>query len=519
MQTMPGMTQQQRSAAGDSWRQFHDRLFGNRQQQSYGQPTSQPSQPRSSQPSVMGWPTQQQPAKPTGGAPDMSAYRPPAMAQPPSGRPSTGGWGRQPAAPGYGGGWGPDGIRTHDFRDRDGDGVDDRDQTGPGAPRSPRNPGAAQPIQPPPQGTPYDPAKAFRDAGMPGLRRDLMVGQVVTQAKDGSWWGDPLQAAAYDRWLASQNPQGGMPSVRPIPQQPAMGQPGDIVEQDWGTPTNIRGPGVSPASPQEQSARQQNMPQWVPRRAASAPPRASVRQPASPARAQPIPPPPQGTPYGQGPTGFPTPVQDMFTFGGFAPAPPPPRPDAPPPVEAAWYPMQGVQGHRRLVEPARIPENYDFDEQLRIQRRLENPRLLDANQRRVNWQGEREITRQEREITQRLRDQVFAGPRAEREAAIAAQEAEYQRRMDQRYGTPSFTQQAIGWDGSVMSPQQNMAQRDAFIQRLNDARTPVAAAAGVYNQGMAPTPPPLNRDFASMWSQAGNMVANGWTNPLIGLFG
>lgn len=83
----------------------------------------------------------------------------------------------------------------------------------------------------------------------------------------------------------------------------------------------------------------------------------------------------------------------------------------------------------------------------------------------------------------------------------------------------SFTAQSFGPMGGVATPQQNMAQRDAFIAQLNNQRTPVAAAAGVYNTANAPVPPPISRDFRSMWGQAGNMVNSGWSNPLAGLFG
>jgi hypothetical protein len=82
-----------------------------------------------------------------------------------------------------------------------------------------------------------------------------------------------------------------------------------------------------------------------------------------------------------------------------------------------------------------------------------------------------------------------------------------------------FQQSSSNAFGQVASPQQNMAQRDAFIARLNAERAPLAATAGVYQTGVAPVAPPLNRDFGSLWGQAGNMVANGWTNPLAGLFG
>jgi hypothetical protein len=65
--------------------------------------------------------------------------------------------GQPPSQPQYG--TPPDrrnGARTLDWRDADRDGVDDRDQDGPGMPAYGR-PGKAQPIAPPSQGTPYQP--------------------------------------------------------------------------------------------------------------------------------------------------------------------------------------------------------------------------------------------------------------------------------------------------------------------------------------------------------------------------
>jgi hypothetical protein len=60
-----------------------------------------------------------------------------------------------------------------------------------------------------------------------------------------------------------------------------------------------------------------------------------------------------------------------------------------------------------------------------------------------------------------------------------------------------------------MDPSQAFDQRAAFVQSINDARTPFAEAAGNGYRG-----PPPQRDFGQMWSQAGDMVAGGWQNPL-----
>jgi hypothetical protein len=74
---------------------------------------------------------------------------------------------------------------------------------------------------------------------------------------------------------------------------------------------------------------------------------------------------------------------------------------------------------------------------------------------------------------------------------------------------PPFMQAFQGVDGS-MSDQMNVGQRDAFIQRLNDmTRDAMTSQAGG----------PIQYNFPQLWQQSGDMVQNGWTNPLAGLFG
>lgn len=439
MQLLPNATPEQRSAAADSWRSFQQRLF---QKPNTAPKNSSPvvGQAPNGSP-VMGayGSAPKQPAAPK--APDMAAYAP-GRASPMQ---QSYGTPYQPA-PGYGGGYGSGGIRTMEFRDRDGDGVDDRDQSGPGIPYGVQQPAAQQPVPFP----------------------EMYYGSPMPQAPQGPRW------------------KGDMPTI-----------------EGRGLPPQFQ-------SPQ-----------------------------------QPV---PAGPDFGQ-----------MFNFQGFTPAPPPPRPE-PPPLQAQYYGPDG--GEPRMVTP-----DFDFDEGRRIQSRLEGtdvykrlqqrnsfdpfgqqvPYGIDDftartqgylgdspqaamkrqvyNQRAASQDQERlaarraSIEEQERARTQQMRERAFAGPAAERDQVVAAQEAEYQQRLQQRYGAPGFTQQSFGWDGGSMSPQQNMAQRDAFIARLNAERAPLAATAGVYPTGMAPQAPPLNRNFSQMWSQAGDMVMNGWTNPLAGLFG
>jgi hypothetical protein len=72
-----------------------------------------------------------------------------------------------------------------------------------------------------------------------------------------------------------------------------------------------------------------------------------------------------------------------------------------------------------------------------------------------------------------------------------------------------FAAATYGPTGEQMDPSQAFAQRAAFVQSINDARAPFAEAVGNGYSG-----PPPQRDFGQMWSQAGDMVAGGWQNPL-----
>lgn len=84
---------------------------------------------------------------------------------------------------------------------------------------------------------------------------------------------------------------------------------------------------------------------------------------------------------------------------------------------------------------------------------------------------------------------------------------------------PQPFQASVTGFGAQMAPQDFTAQRDAFIQRLNDERSKQAAQSGVYYPNEIPQFYQPNRDFGSLWKQAGDMVNDGWKNPLAGLFG
>lgn len=72
-----------------------------------------------------------------------------------------------------------------------------------------------------------------------------------------------------------------------------------------------------------------------------------------------------------------------------------------------------------------------------------------------------------------------------------------------------FTASYQGFDGSV-SNQPNFAQRDAFINQINNQLGRQQAQSW-----QQPTGAP-QFDFPSMWNQAGKMVEQGWQNPFSG---
>ena len=105
----------------------------------------------------------------------------------------------------------------------------------------------------------------------------------------------------------------------------------------------------------------------------------------------------------------------------------------------------------------------------------------------------------------------------------------------QAFGTQQFNPQSfmlpgfgggpqmrtVNFDGSVTS-QPNFALRDAFAQNINSAMTPYYQNSGTYLGEGAPPPtwgqaPQFN--FPQLYGQATNMMANGYQNPLAGLFG
>ena len=73
-----------------------------------------------------------------------------------------------------------------------------------------------------------------------------------------------------------------------------------------------------------------------------------------------------------------------------------------------------------------------------------------------------------------------------------------------------FTTSVRGPDGNQYDPSQFFPMRDAFIQNINDARSSFAANPSAGRPQM---------DMGRMWGQAGDMVQQGYQNPLAGLFG
>lgn len=83
---------------------------------------------------------------------------------------------------------------------------------------------------------------------------------------------------------------------------------------------------------------------------------------------------------------------------------------------------------------------------------------------------------------------------------------------DQR---PQPFQAAYGQIGGGYSSQPNFAQRDAFVSNINNQ-------LGQMQQQSWASPGSVGApqfNFGQMWGQAGDMVQQGWKNPLAGLFG
>jgi hypothetical protein len=78
---------------------------------------------------------------------------------------------------------------------------------------------------------------------------------------------------------------------------------------------------------------------------------------------------------------------------------------------------------------------------------------------------------------------------------------------------PGFTSTVTGLGGSPMEPTQFYNQRDALIQLLNQQNAQFMPYSGV---GRTPGPVPSAPDIGSLWGQAGDMVNDGWRNPLTG---
>lgn len=76
--------------------------------------------------------------------------------------------------------------------------------------------------------------------------------------------------------------------------------------------------------------------------------------------------------------------------------------------------------------------------------------------------------------------------------------------------SPQFQQQYF-MPPQYVNGMPDFRQRDAFIASINNA-------LGNQMSFGTPTPQPPQLNFPALWQQAGDMVSNGWTNPLAGLF-
>jgi hypothetical protein len=104
----------------------------------------------------------------------------------------------------------------------------------------------------------------------------------------------------------------------------------------------------------------------------------------------------------------------------------------------------------------------------------------------------------------------FASPEAHRQ--FMAPQVPYPTAQTMVAPTQQYVFPNLVSTGDYFSP--DFRQRDAFI---NNITTTLGQQQLANMGGSAPVAPMLN--IPALWSQAGQMVQNGWTNPLAGLFG
>lgn len=195
-------------------------------------------------------------------------------------------------------------------------------------------------------------------------------------------------------------------------------------------------------------------------------------------QAQPVPPAPQGTPYGQQPAQQPAAPrpQQGGGFQAWAPKPPQQAPSGP---RADWI-SAGRPG-------------------------------FDANSPQFQVIGQsRDGTQFGTQAEARAYDQWRAG-----QLSVGAPVTRPQQPWTPSPRQPPFTQ-TLQTPWGQMEPSQFYRQRDAFIQTANNQAGQLMASAGTYTGEGAPPAawgqaPQYNA--GDMWSQAGRMVEDGWQNP------
>lgn len=371
---------------------------------------------------------------------------------------------------------------------------------------------AAQPAQP--QASVAPPA--------PGMPRNYQIGS------DGGRWLSggtsarnvmTKQPTSFDRgwepWLYHPSDR----RYAPQPQEPANSAP--VEKPSLTTPGSYNYVG-SPVGP--------NGERW----ASQPPQRASVIRAYDPGMAQPVAPPSFGTPLGDDLSAVDR-TQGMTPWGDVLPPPDASDHDA----ERRRRLTQGVTNYlpgkrgidyRNSYGPRMSGESYDLLPGLEQEfPGVDEDTLIAIANRRVAKQREGAIDRaraelgqqpiyedrtglpQESWVDRRNREMVEEARRANQQS-MANIPGQGRPAIGQSAGAPAF-QASFGNPFGGPTQQPNFGQRDAFISNINNQLGQMQQQSWL-QPGSIGAP---QLDFQNLWGRAGDMVKQGWQNPLTGL--
>lgn len=405
----------------------------------------------------------------------------------------------------------PDGaIRTMDHIDRDGDGIDDRSQSGPG--QRPANAGAAQPSQPPSQGTPYGQPQIIRaDDGVDFRRKGDPIADVPVF--------DHLHYRPRHPSPPANPPDFEGPLPGPRDPQGRQARIDDIYNQliNGSYNAHLRGKNHAGAS----HVLQQNARRLATRLAADGVParyfdQYGIRPPGSqPGSAQPVDPPNPGTPYNPG-------------FGDdvrYRPGDMPGGPDAGmnDPAFKVWRRRQYTDMRYR---PPGSPEAKAFEQRMYEAWQRENaggqlgqPRSSAPTQPMFGPYGPPNGQDPVSQLGQMYQQQMLAWAQPKQQLLQWGQQ-QSQMPWGPNYGNTPDSRPAP-WSQQVSGPFGNdpngmWNNMSGFIQSVNNQamQKPVGVYQGQGNPGA--NYGKQTYDIRSLINQGNQMVQGGWQNPYMG---